>query len=146
MPNDAGWMIKASARLALVMAVAGMSACAERPQLSGYALQRADSCGGNLTQPSEPRTVRRVAGVTRSRGNHSPLPNVDVVLRDKKTGRAQYMVQSDKDGQFDFGRVQSGVYQLKTCLDSYASVEFQVSVSRTAPASETLDLELSLDL
>ena len=130
----------------MVMAVAGMSACAERPQLSSYALQRAEGCGGNLTQPSEPKTVRRVAGATRFRDNQSLLPNVDVVLRDKKTGHARYIARSDKNGQFDFGRVEPGVYQLKTCIDGYASVELQVSVSSTAPASGTLDLELSLDL
>jgi hypothetical protein len=141
-----GGPVKALAGVGLVIAMAGISACAERPPLSGYALQRAESCGGHLTQPGEPRTVHRVAGVTRFRENGTPLPDVDVVLRDMKSGHARYMARSGKDGRFDFGRVPPGRYQLRTCVDGYASVEVQVLVSRAAPASEILDLALNLDL
>ncbi|MGH7484327.1 MAG: carboxypeptidase-like regulatory domain-containing protein [Thermoanaerobaculia bacterium] len=128
------------------LAVAGTLACSERPALSGYALQRATTCNGNLTQPGEPRTVRRVNGLTRFRPDLSPLPNVDVVLSDVASGRPKYMVRSDGEGRFDFGRVTPGVYELKTCLDGYASVDLRLSVSESRSASSVLNLDLSLDL
>jgi hypothetical protein len=141
-----GGLVKLFLGAAFCVAAACLPSCASQSALSGQARDYAESCREWMTIQLPPRIVRRVYGFTRLQhlgGERDPLPGVDVVLIKKSSGHPKHMVRSTVNGTFDFGRIDSGTYILKTCLDGFNTVEVEVTVSPSAAAVDPLYLDIS---
>ncbi len=142
-----GGRVKLILKAGLCVGAMCVASCASQPPLSGQMRDYADTCRGWMTYQLPPRAVRRVSGFTRLRGptdEMTALPNVDVVLIPKASGRSKYMVRSSADGSFAFGRIDWGTYTLKTCLDGFNTIEVELTVTPSSAAVDPLYLDISL--
>lgn len=85
---------------------------------------------GRWTAPGlEGRVVRETdAGLT-------PFAGV-YVIAERKIDRITEIAVSDHEGNFDFGSLPVGVYDVRTCQDGYDELSFQLTIERPSNGVE----------
>lgn len=95
-----------------------------------------------IIQMDQPFVVRSVKGVTIRTVGGEPLTGVLFEIQGPGTEKKIRHAQTNEQGQFRIGNVPIGIYKFKTTLNGFQSVMGTISVSKQAPKTNEIKIEI----